>query len=414
MCLIIHGFARFKAGQSEKFLACNNENAEFATPSHKFRTSYLPITQNRHSTLHGRISNDIPNPVYSLREKGWIFPHGVLLENKRIIGECKDCMEGIEKISRLVNWDDFSVFLAIYKTGSISKAAKLLGRTQPTISKRIEHLEARLGTPLFKRTTTGMVTTEIGQAMLVHAKAMNRSAASIEHMATGYDNDMSGEVYVQCLDGLVSDCIIPGLADFQDEHPGLNLSFYMQNTTSINPNYEPDLSVQFNTAKPMEHVASYLGTLHYVPMVSQAYRQRHGLPKNMQDVVNYHLMYLRRSGLVVENWEKKSRALRELATPSLSANNCGIILSAVLNGAGISMLPSYMAHLHPELIMLDYGIVYSYKFWLVRAPYTERLARVGKVADWLGRIFDSKDQPWFEREYVSPKEFSDIEIVRPR
>ncbi len=322
-------------------------------------------------------------------------------------------MAGIEKISRLVSWDDYSVFLAIYNTGSISKAAALMGRTQPTISKRIENLEARLGTPLFTRTTSGMAVTDIGKSMLVHAAAMNRSASSIERMANHHDKAEMGDVFIRCLDGLVTDWLIPALPALQEERKGLNLSFYTQNTSGLSPENEPDLAVQFNTSKPMDFVARQLGTVHYVPMVSRQYKEKNGIPRTMEDVVNYKLMYLRRSGLEVETWEKKSRALRELATPSLSANSCAIVLSAVLNGAGISMLPSYMAKLHPELLMLDYGIMYSYNFWLVRSPHTANMARVNVVADWMADVFSSTQQPWFQQDYIHPKEFSEIEVFLP-
>jgi len=322
-------------------------------------------------------------------------------------------MAGIDKISRLVSWDDYSVFLAISKTGSISKAATLLGRTQPTISKRIDNLEARLGMPLFKRTSSGMAATEVGKAMLSHASAMNRSASSIERMAKSLDKSGTGDVFVQCLDGLITDWLMPNLSKFQEDNKGINLNFYTQNTANIDADQEPDIKVQFNTAKPMDFVASQLGSLHYVPMVSRAYKEKNGIPRRMEDVVNYHLMYLRRSGLVVETWEKKSRALRDLATPSLSANSSAVILSAVLNGAGVSMLPTYMAKLHPDLLMLDYGIIYSYNFWLVRSPHTTQLGRVNSTANWLLGTFSSTNQPWFDQDYIHPSEFSDIEIISP-
>jgi len=322
-------------------------------------------------------------------------------------------MVGIDKISRLVSWDDYSVFLAISKTGSISKAAALLGRTQPTISKRIDNLESRLGMSLFKRTTSGMLPTEVGKAMLSYASAMNRSAASIERMASSLDQSGTGDVFIRCLDGLVCDWIMPKVPAFQAENKNLNLNFYTQNTSNLGTDDEPDISVQFNTTKPMEFIASRLGAVHYVPMVSRKYREKNGIPRTMQDVVNYDLMFLRRSGLEIDNWEKKSRALRDLVTPSLTANSCNLILSAVLNGAGITMLPTYMAKLHSDLVMLDYGIVYTYNFWLVRGPHTAEQKRVNRVADWLSDVFSATNQPWFDQDYIHPSEFSDIEVVLP-
>ncbi len=322
-------------------------------------------------------------------------------------------MAGIDKISRLVSWDDYSVFLAISKTGSISKAATLLGRTQPTISKRIDNLEARLGMSLFKRTTSGMLPTEVGKAMLSHATAMNRSAANIERMASSLDQTGTGDVFIKCLDGLVTDWLMPALPNFLENNKGVNLRFYTQNSANMGEDQEPDLNVQFNTTKPMDFVARQLGTLHYMPMISRSYKERFGLPRSMQDGVNHRVMYLRGSGLVVDKWEKKSSALRDLLTPVLSANSCAIMLSAVLSGSGITMLPTYMAKLYPELLVLDYGIVYSYNFWLVRAPHTTQLDRVNKVANWLTNQFSAEHQPWFDQDYIHPSEFSDIDIITP-
>ena len=54
------------------------------------------------------------------------------------------------------SWDDFRFFLATTKAGSFSKAASELGVTQPTISRRIESLEQRLGVRLGKPWLMGL------------------------------------------------------------------------------------------------------------------------------------------------------------------------------------------------------------------------------------------------------------------
>ena len=51
------------------------------------------------------------------------------------------------------SWDDFRFFLATSSAGSFSKAASELGVTQPTISRRIENLEHRLGVRLLREPT---------------------------------------------------------------------------------------------------------------------------------------------------------------------------------------------------------------------------------------------------------------------
>jgi DNA-binding transcriptional LysR family regulator len=59
----------------------------------------------------------------------------------------------------------FQTFVAIYRAGSISGAAKLRHLTQPAVSQQLAALEALVGVPLFQRTPKGVVPTQRGQAL---------------------------------------------------------------------------------------------------------------------------------------------------------------------------------------------------------------------------------------------------------
>ncbi|WP_208853279.1 LysR family transcriptional regulator [Streptomyces albofaciens] len=56
-------------------------------------------------------------------------------------------------------------FIAVYHTGSFTKAARLLGITQPAVTQHIRGLEAELGKPLFDRTPQGAEPTVDGKAL---------------------------------------------------------------------------------------------------------------------------------------------------------------------------------------------------------------------------------------------------------
>ena len=51
-----------------------------------------------------------------------------------------------------MDWDDYRYFLAIARTGSLTAAGRGLGVSQPTVSRRLETMEARLKVRLFDRT----------------------------------------------------------------------------------------------------------------------------------------------------------------------------------------------------------------------------------------------------------------------
>lgn len=66
--------------------------------------------------------------------------------------------------------DDLRGFLTIAKTQSITHAAHALGISQPTLSRRIQRLETRLGIPLFERTARAVRLTEAGTLFLDKAR----------------------------------------------------------------------------------------------------------------------------------------------------------------------------------------------------------------------------------------------------
>ena len=60
------------------------------------------------------------------------------------------------------NWDDHRYFLAIARESSLTAAGKALGVSQPTISRRLKAMEAKLKVRLFDRTPQGYELTAIG------------------------------------------------------------------------------------------------------------------------------------------------------------------------------------------------------------------------------------------------------------
>jgi len=78
-----------------------------------------------------------------------------------------------------IPWDDAQLFLLVAESGSLSAAARRLGMTQPTVSRKLAELEVALGEPLFDRERTGVSLTEFGQRLLGPAREMARWAAEL-------------------------------------------------------------------------------------------------------------------------------------------------------------------------------------------------------------------------------------------
>lgn len=73
--------------------------------------------------------------------------------------------------------------LAVYETGSISKAAKKLFLSQPNVSSSIKNLENELNFTIFERTENGILFTEKGLSLVYHIQAIFEEMSYIDRLS---------------------------------------------------------------------------------------------------------------------------------------------------------------------------------------------------------------------------------------
>ena len=83
-----------------------------------------------------------------------------------------------------MDWDDLRYFLAAYRRGSLSAAARELGCEYTTVGRRVAALEAALGTTLFTRAPEGLKPTPAATE-LVPLADQNRARDRRNHRACG-------------------------------------------------------------------------------------------------------------------------------------------------------------------------------------------------------------------------------------
>ncbi|MBL6652028.1 MAG: LysR family transcriptional regulator, partial [Reyranella sp.] len=92
------------------------------------------------------------------------------------------------------NWDDLRVFLTLAREGTLSTAAKALGVSHPTVSRRVQALEQHIGARLFERLPDRFVPTSAGEELLADTEAMEKAALSIQRRSAGLSDTVSGVV----------------------------------------------------------------------------------------------------------------------------------------------------------------------------------------------------------------------------
>lgn len=314
---------------------------------------------------------------------------------------------------QLFDWDDLRIFHALVSAGSMSGAARRLGIGQPTVSRRLEQLETRIGARLVTRGADGVELTDIGERIWTQVQTMQNTASDIERIAHQADRADAGTVRVAAPEGVAGYWIARHLPSFVEANPLINLeiSTRVEGEMALE---QADISLQMTEAKRMSYVATELGTLHYVVFAAREYLNTYGPPKNINDVLNHRIADLVSYREQQSHWPKQASAIKQMMTPSLTTDSAVTLVEAIRAGSAISFLPTYAAKVAPDLVHLDLDLQVPIALWMVYHPDQRRVTRVRKALDWLREIFDSARYPWFRKDYVPPSEFSDVETVHVR
>jgi DNA-binding transcriptional LysR family regulator len=122
-----------------------------------------------------------------------------------------------------LDWNDVRLFLAIAEHGSLTEAARRLKVGQPTVSRRLGELEARLGYALFQRGVEGASLTTPGERWLIPARHMAEWAGELLRSAERADATPSGVVRVSAPPGVAYDFLAPFARALRDRYPTLSL-----------------------------------------------------------------------------------------------------------------------------------------------------------------------------------------------
>lgn len=123
---------------------------------------------------------------------------------------------------RLPPLNAIKAFEAAARLASFTRAAQELGVTHGAVSRQIRVLEEWLGVPLFRRTSRSAEPTQTGADLLAAVTpALDRLADAA--LRAGGGAPLRGVIRVAALPTFAMRWLIPRLAEFQREYPGIEL-----------------------------------------------------------------------------------------------------------------------------------------------------------------------------------------------
>ncbi|WP_030259558.1 LysR family transcriptional regulator [Streptomyces violens] len=285
-------------------------------------------------------------------------------------------------------------FVTVHRAGSFTRAAALLGLSQPAVTSQIRSLERQLGRPLFLRRPRGVIATTVGDE-LAHKIAPHLDALT-EITEAGLDEEsVTRTLHLAGPPEFAAERALPALAPLIDRGLAVRTSFgSAEELLSGLAAGHHDLAV--TTARPRGGLltATPLCDEEHVLVAAPRWADRLGGPAGLQDrgpqaldsvpVVEVHESL----PLVTRYWSAVFDT-RPTAPAAVIAADLRAVLACAAAGAGLAVVPRYLAA--PALdrgevvSLLDPPVPPLRTYFLVVRTGTLALPHIARAHEWLLR-----------------------------
>lgn len=187
------------------------------------------------------------------------------------------------------------VFRRVVETGNITRAARDLAMSQPSVSRIVAELEHRLGVPLLLRAPRGLSATEAGTAFHLEAVRILDALEEAEANARGLQGAPTGLVRISCVASFFNAVVMPWLSPFLATHPGLAVEARLEPKVVDLVEEGIDLGIRIGPIRQQSLIARRLGRVDFALFAAPAYLGRAGMPKAPEDLAKHEFCILRGS-----------------------------------------------------------------------------------------------------------------------
>jgi DNA-binding transcriptional LysR family regulator len=233
-------------------------------------------------------------------------------------------------MTALLDIDQLRTFIAIADTGSFTRAAEVVNKTQSAVSMQMKRLEERLERPIFARDGRASKLTEDGQRLLDYARRIVK--LNVETLAAFSEDALSGRVRLGVPDDYADRYLPEIMARFSRGYPGVELSVVCEPSVDLLERVdanELDLAIITNCESKRASETFRRERLLWVGSARHSMHKEEPLPL----ALGRPTCTWRR--IACERLDAIGRRYRLL----YSSSNSGAVAAAVLAGLAVSVLP---------------------------------------------------------------------------
>ncbi|MDP3672618.1 MAG: LysR family transcriptional regulator [Telluria sp.] len=281
-------------------------------------------------------------------------------------------------MNSLPEWTDLRFFLELARAGTLSGASRRLEVEHTTVARRIDRLEAQLGSTLFDRSREGYELTEMGLALLPHAEAMESAALAATEQLSGPDVSVHGVVRLGVPELFAVRVVAPLLVGMLQANPELSVDLLVLPRFANLANREADLGVMLDPPTTGRYMVTRLTSFRLYLYGAPAYLARHAPIRAHADLAQHDFVDYVQDRLA----SRELSYLDELGfTPRrrLCCTGMPAQIEAASVGMGLIMAPPYAVPDDGRLVPVLSQFFAERTFWLAAPTDLYRLQRVRAV-----------------------------------
>ncbi len=235
--------------------------------------------------------------------------------------------------------DQLGLFLDVLETGSFSAASRRHPLTPSAVARRIDSLEASVGSRLFIRSTHAVRATPAGLAFAERARRIVAELRLARAEAVSLSNAPEGLIRIDAPAAFGRRHLAPAIADFLVDYPGLDVQLHL-----IDSFVDMQGSNLGKVDLVSRLVATPLASIVRIACASPGYLKTRGTPLRPDELSGH-------DGLDWDAlappmaWRFQQDGQVQLHRPSrirMTSNNAEALLSGALAGLGIAHLPTWL------------------------------------------------------------------------
>jgi len=244
----------------------------------------------------------------------------------------------------MLDLNEVAMFVQVASSGSFAEAARRLRIPTSTVSRRVQQLEARLGTRLMQRSTRKLTLTSAGESFRERCGRAVGELIEAGQLHVADNAEPSGMVRVAAPTSFFDFFQMEWVAAFLAEHPQVRLDFVLSDLLVDLIADRIDIAFRGGPLQDSSHVIRRIFASHGELIASPSCLAAHGMPTDLEELREHEcVVQSNAGGGVTWHLQDMNGMQKEVhVSGRFNSNAQEVLRKAACAGLGIAALPSVL------------------------------------------------------------------------